>query len=208
MSDQAYEKHIYETGEVSTRADNWHDLFNALVWCRLPRTKTAMNALHYQNLHLERDGRRGELRDALTLLDESGAILLSSDDGLLSALAEKDWKNAFVDQRKSWSLGTRFVVCGHALLEKFLDPYKAITAQVLLLRPGDLELPHEGVSEQDLDDALSGALLSGHLLTSTASLSPLPLMGIPGWSERQDSEFYSDKTGFRPPRAETGKSRS
>ena len=206
VSDRAYEKHIYETGEVSTRGDNWHDLFNALVWCRWPRTKAAMNALHYQNLHLERDGRRGELRDALTLLDESGAILLSSDDDLLGALAGKDWKNAFVDQRKSWSLGTRLIVCGHALLEKFLDPYKAITAQVLLLRPGDLELQHEGVPEHDLDEALSRALLSWRPLTSTASLSPLPLMGIPGWSEGQDAEFYNDKSVFRPPRTEPGNS--
>ena len=167
-----------------------------------------MNALLYQNLHLDRDGRRCELRDALTLLDESGAILLSSDDDLLGALAEKDWINAFVDQRNSWSQDSRLIVCGHALLEKFLDPYKAITAQVLVLRPGDLELPHEEIPEPALDDALSRALLSGRLLTSTASLSPLPLMGIPGWSEGQDTEFYNDRTVFRPPRAEPGKSRS
>ena len=206
VPDQAYERHIYETGEVSTRKNNWHDLFNALVWCRLPRTKAAMNALHYENLHLERDGRRGELRDALTLLDESGAILLSSEDGLLAALAGKDWKSTFVDQHDSWFQRTRLIVCGHALLEKFLDPYKAITAQVLLLRPGDLELQHEGVPEHDLDDALSRALLSGRHLTSTASLSPLPLMGIPGWSEGQDAEFYNDKFVFRPPRTEPGNS--
>jgi len=24
--------HVFETGEVQTRPDNWHDLFNALVW--------------------------------------------------------------------------------------------------------------------------------------------------------------------------------
>jgi hypothetical protein len=30
----SYERHIYRTGQVSTRASSWHDLFNALAWCR------------------------------------------------------------------------------------------------------------------------------------------------------------------------------
>ena len=38
-----YEKHIFITGEVSTREKNWHDLFNALVWSRFPSLKVAMN---------------------------------------------------------------------------------------------------------------------------------------------------------------------
>ncbi len=208
VADQPYEKHIFETGVVSTRGDNWHDLFNALVWCRLPRLKAAMNALHYRNLHLEREGRRGALRDALTLLDESGVILLSRRDMLLDALAARDWRTAFVDRREDWSQASRLIVCGHALLEKFLDPYKAITAHALLLRPGDLGLPDEGIPEQDLDDALSGGLLSECLLNSTADLSPLPLMGIPGWHEQQDAAFYEDQSVFRPPPAATGKPES
>ena len=43
LDDSAYEQRIYTTGRVSTRPDNWHDLFNALVWVRFPNIKTAMN---------------------------------------------------------------------------------------------------------------------------------------------------------------------
>ena len=86
LPDVDYEKHIYETGEVSTREGSWHDLFNALVWSRFPQLKAAMNERHYQRLHEARDGRRGAQRDALTLLDESGVIVTSPDGELLDSL--------------------------------------------------------------------------------------------------------------------------
>ena len=144
-----YEKHIFETGQVSTRENNWHDLFNALVWCRLPRLKMAMNAMHYERLDEEQSGRRGHLRDAVTLLDESGVLVVGTRREALQALAAKDWGRIFLQQRDAWRDDLRVVVCGHALLEKFLNPYKALTAHALLLlldddipiSPGDLELP-------------------------------------------------------------------
>jgi hypothetical protein len=39
-----YECRIWETGEVETRPDNWHDFFNALVWLSFPQTKIAVSA--------------------------------------------------------------------------------------------------------------------------------------------------------------------
>lgn len=196
-----YEKHIFETGQVSTRENNWHDLFNALVWCRLPRLKMAMNAMHYGRLHEEQSGRRGRLRDALTLLDESGVLVVGTNREALQALAARDWKRVFQELRDAWRDELRVIVCGHALLEKFLDPYKALTAHALLLllddeiplSPGDLEL-------SVLDATVSGGLLSGGLLNSSYSLTPLPLMGIPGWAQQQDQAFYLDSDVFRPAR--------
>src|SRR5438132_3342569 len=41
-----YEVRIAETGEVETRARNWHDLFNALVWVSFPAAKARINAQH------------------------------------------------------------------------------------------------------------------------------------------------------------------
>ena len=39
------------------------------------------------------------------------------------------------------------------------------------------------------------------LLDTTNGLSPLPLMGVPGWwGGGQDEAFYADKDVFRPPR--------
>jgi hypothetical protein len=201
----AYERHIFETGQVSTREDNWHDLFNALAWCRLPRFKAAMNALHYHNLAAARQGRRGTARDALTLLDESGALVVSRHRALLEALAARDWSRAFLDLRDAWKTDSHIVICGHALLEKLLAPYKSITAHVLLLQVdtpagrlrADRFLPR-------LDEWLGNRLPAGGLCDTPAALSPLPLAGVPGWwSETpQDSAFYADVIVFRPPPAE------
>ena len=190
-----YEQHIFETGEVSTRENNWHDLFNALVWCRLPRLKTAMNSLHYQNLDREKDGCRGKLRDALTLIDESGVIVAGSNLAALEALAKRDWNAAFVTHRAAWRSELQVLICGHAVLEKFLQPYKAVTAHALFVHSS------APVSVENLDLLLATSLADGQLVNSTKGLSPLPLVGIPGWwpSGEQDQTFYSDLDVFRPP---------
>ena len=60
-----YEPRCYLTGEVQTRPENWHDLFNALVWLTFPKAKAAINARHYQVLHgtLETaDSQRGKVK--------------------------------------------------------------------------------------------------------------------------------------------------
>lgn len=201
-----YERHIYETGEVSTRDGSWHDTFNALAWCRWPRLKAAMNALHYRHLEEAKGGRRGPVRDALTLLDESGAVVVSRERALLAALAERDWERAFVGMRDAWA-GSRCLVCGHALLEKLRAPYKAVTAHTLLLQldPSAAE-PETPAFPAWLDERLGEALRTGGLCDSPAALSPLPLAGIPGWwpagesREVQDAGFYADRAVFRPAR--------
>jgi hypothetical protein len=194
-----YERHIFETGEVSTREDSWHDLFNALVWCVQPRLKAAMNALHYAHLEEAHDGRRGAQRDALTLLDESGAIVVSSNRPLLAALARRDWRQAFREQAGAWQHEVRTVICGHGLLEKLRSPYKSITAHVLLLYQ---DAAAAALRSDDfvsgLDPAVGQWLLGG-LCQSPADLSPLPLMGIPGWwpEGRQGHCFYDNTEVFR-----------
>ena len=188
-----YEQHIYETGEVSTRANSWHDLFNALAWCRLPKLKAAMNARHYKELNPERDGSRGKLRDALTLLDESGVIVTGSNPEVLQALVNRDWHAAFVTHRAAWRSQLRVFVCGHALLEKFLNPYKSMTAHALLLHATHLVL------WEQLDKQLGASLGDRQFFDSPAGLSPLPLMGIPGWWQagEQNDDFYDDRDVFR-----------
>jgi hypothetical protein len=190
----AYEKHIFETGEVSTREEHWHDLFNALVWCRLPLLKVAMNAVHYDHIEEEENGRRGGQRDALTLLDECGVIVTGPEAGLLEALAAREWRPAFVDYRDAWK-ETRVLVCGHAILEKFLTPYKSVTAHAVYLHNS------EPMAIEEIDNLLAETLLEGALMSSPKDLLPLPLMGIPGWWPfgAQDTAFYADKAVFRPP---------
>jgi len=48
--ERQYEPRCYLNGEVPTRADNWHDLLNALVWLTFPKAKAAINARHYHSL--------------------------------------------------------------------------------------------------------------------------------------------------------------
>lgn len=196
LPDCPYEKRIYETGQVSTRAQSWHDLFNALVWFRLPRLKAAMNAAHYENLDAAAAGCRGTVRDALTLFDESGVIVCSTDSGLLDALTARDWQTAFVRQRRSWFQDVSVLVCGHAILEKMLQPYKSMTAHAVFLHCEEL------LRFEEVDGLLADTLLAGELLRSTTDLSPVPLMGIPGWWETvpQDDAFYADASVFRPHR--------
>jgi hypothetical protein len=198
-----YEQRVFETGEVPTREGNRHDLFNALAWCRWPHLKAAMNALHYHHADEEHAGRRGPRRDALTHLDESGAIVVSHNRELLESLAARDWKRAFHDLRPAWKESTRVLLCGHGLLEKLLQPYKSVTAHALLLwqaRPGALSLT-------ELDRAIGGDLAAGVLLRRPSDLGPVPLMGIPGWwpDEPQDAGFYADRQVFRVPPAGAGR---
>lgn len=195
-----YEEHIYQTGEVSTREDNWHDLFNALVWSAFPRLKAAMNAAHHRAARSHTGPGRGPVRDALTLLDECGVILASTDRSLLEALSRRDWQRAFVERRSAWQEQTRVLVCGHALLEKCLRPYKAMTAHAVLVAvtPDRWEAPG-GQWQATVDSWLAAALSQGRILRSPADLSPLPVMGIPGWwrEAQQDEAFYNDSGVFR-----------
>ena len=69
-----YEQRIFDTGEVVTRPNDWHDFFNALVWAVYPRTKTRHECPIFSG------GRRGgaetgAVRDALTQFDECGVVV-------------------------------------------------------------------------------------------------------------------------------------
>lgn len=172
-----YEQHVGVTGRVPTR-DNAHDLFNGLVWLRQPGFKSALNRAHLAAPPAPR-GRRGPLRDALTLLDESG-LLLAAPRPLRQAIEAQDWRALFVTHRELWSQAQGLVV-GHALLEKLLAPRKPLCARVLFV--DDIEAP-----------ALPEVLVP-------ARLPPLPVLGIPGWwPPNEVADFYDDDQVFRPKR--------
>ena len=200
LTDDDYERRIYHQGIVSTRPDCWHDFFNAMVWLRFPQIKVAINALH--NRVKRQAGKRGKLRDALTLFDECGVILVSSDRDFLKAASHRDWQQIFQHQASAWQLNTQIFVCGHAMLEKLLSPYKSMTAKALLVHtdPNTMRLPHDELLVL-LDHKIAQLMLAGEVLTSPPHLSPLPLAGIPGWhwQGQQDDLFYADTGVFRPP---------
>jgi len=194
-SGTAYEAHVDATGDCPTR-DNLHDFFNGLCWLRFPRAKRRINQLQAQAI--ARDGigpTRGPLRDALTLFDENGALFLAPVE-LTQALAQRAWRELFVDLRPLWA-SARVVLFGHALLEKLAGvPRKDITAHVLV--------PSRPVPAADAGDAALDAWLADELdapRLRQKPFTPLPVLGVPGWwAENQNFSFYDDSLVFRPRR--------
>jgi len=172
-----YEIHLFESGEVSTRPDNKHDLFNALVWLAFPKTKARINALHAREIPRE-GGKRGRLRDMLTIFDEGGAVVVGNEE--VEALVRRGhWKELFLDSR------FRIDVLGHAVLEQALDPYPGITCKVIFARPGS-----------DLDARCASWLATEG--QSPRDLPPVPIMGYPGWYPGGDAaDFLADRRYFR-----------
>ncbi|AGA32272.1 putative transmembrane protein [Thioalkalivibrio nitratireducens DSM 14787] len=189
-----YESHIAETGRVPTR-DDLHDVFNALVWLTFPLTKAALNAVQAQVIAREGvRGRRGPVRDAATLIDESGLLLAAADPRVFGALAAHDWPRLLVRERARWGPAILPMAFGHALFEKLVHPFKAITAVVV---PLPLAVPGEGADTRTLDAAAAGFVRDP--LLAPRRLLRLPVLGIPGWHESNaDAGFYDDAAVFRP----------
>jgi hypothetical protein len=181
-ANEAYEAFIARTRRVPTR-DNLHDLFNGLMWLSYPQTKRRLNELQAQHIAAQgTSGPRGALRDALTVFDENAAVLQAPAE-LLDALRRRDWQTLFITRRSDWQ-SARLVIFGHALLEKLLQPRKAITAHAWAI--------------EELTDAALASSLTPERLTSKPFL-PLPVLGVPGWwSANEDPRFYDDPDVFRP----------
>jgi hypothetical protein len=190
-SDPYYEVHLYETGQVQTRPGNRHDLFNALCWLAFPRTKARINALHAAEIPRE-DGRRGRLRDLLTIFDEGGALVACADDSLVALVREFRWQALFWEHRQRVREAMRFLVLGHATLEQALAPWPGITCKALFIDPA-----------RDADAQAAAWLESLPDGASPRLLAPLPVFGYPGWLPGSDrGEFYDDERFFRPPAGE------
>jgi hypothetical protein len=182
---EPYESFIARTALVPTR-DNLHDLFNGLVWLSFPKSKRRLNLMHAEEITRRggASGARGPLRDALTLFDENAAIL-QAPPVLLDALRGRHWKRLFVELRSEWQ-SARLAIFGHALLEKLMQPRKAITA-------------HVWVVNEISDDALASSLTPERL--AAKDFMPLPVLGVPGWwPENEMPAFYEDTAVFRPAR--------
>lgn len=191
LSARDYETHILHTGQVPTRADTWHDVLNALVWLRFPRFKAALNAAHGDAIAVEADSRRGRRRDALTVLDESGVWVINRESTLPELLAGRAWHALFWEARARVETGLLFVVVGHALLEKALAPYPAMTGKCLLLQSDSLEP----------DAAEAQAVMALGAIDTPRQLAPLPVQGIPGWdAANAHAAYYANQEIFRPAR--------
>ncbi len=199
-----YEIRLYKQGELEFRQYNWHDLFNVLMWLRFPRAKAALNARHYAAFStVNAVGGRGAVRDALTLFDEDGIIVLATNPGLLQMIRDFQWKPLFWQSRSDVLTNMRFLPFGHALCEKALAPYQGMTGRGLLLEVDsavlELALP-EQVAQ--IDRMVAQQIAAPGNLQTTRDLAPVPVLGVPGWcAGNEQAAYYDDQNYFRPGRS-------
>lgn len=197
-----YEDFIFATRQIPTRAANWHDFFGALIWCLLPRTKALLNQQHIAEIAKHGQKQRTQLRNKLTLFDECGVVLCLEPSALAHAglLRDHQWQQSFWLQRADWWQGVRPLIFGHAIYEMATVPFIGLTAKALFI-----EVP-AGFSQWSLTDAytfldekLALQIANNHLLLDNLQLTPLPLLGVPGWyAANQQAEFYANTDYFRP----------
>lgn len=211
---EAYESFIANTGQILTR-DNPHDLLNGLIWLNFPRSKAVFNQLHAKDIaQYGIHTARTPLRNALTLFDENGGIVVSTNNALLANLQQFAWADIFIKARQQWlaqSHGIAFFPFGHALLEKLVSPRKNITSHTLLIKVDDgwfdqpIDMQREQLDrsvatifQQSVSNDVDGKSTG----ISSKNFQPLPVMGIPSYcAENQQANFYHDRSVFRLPRA-------
>lgn len=203
-SGMAYEQFIFDTRQCPTR-DGLHDFFNALYWDQFPRTKARLNQLQAKQITLLGSvTERGAVRDALTVFDENGALLIAPPE-LWEALIAMDWQRLFVALRPLWQQA-RLIPFGHALLEKLVHPRKPITAHVYIARFATENIADKAINTPTishfctfLDDSVAADLSAEKL--ATKPFAPLPILGIPDWwAANEEPAFYNDDAVFRRPR--------
>jgi hypothetical protein len=200
-----YEEFIYATAQVPTRQQNWHDFFGALIWCVFPKTKALLNKLHMAEINRFGLKQRSKLRNKLTLFDECGVIIClePAAAGHAGLLRTHQWQQSFVALRQQWGQGIRPLIFGHAIYEMATAPFIGLTAKTVFL-----PVP-EGFSQWSLtaaysfiDAKLHEQIANAALLLDNQQLTPLPLLGVPGWyNDNENASFYHNTDYFRPLRS-------
>ena len=191
-----YEQRIAERGDIATRENNWHDLFNALAWLRHPALKRALNARQMAEIAHMGPKQRSRAQYALTHFDEAGMVVALRDPSLLPLWDAHDWHGLFWRERAAWLDGRIQVeLFGHALLEHALTPGQLLVGKALVVA-GSHSSPAVAV------EACVQAISEGGVLRDPLELRPLPLAGVPGWHPGNERETFCREAGcFRPLRA-------
>ncbi|WMJ69973.1 DUF3025 domain-containing protein [Stenotrophomonas sp. 24(2023)] len=183
-----YEARIAQ-GRIATRAGNWHDLFNALVWARYPQLKVALNAAQCRHMATVPSGQRNRAQAALTQFDETGVVVRVRDPLVLAAWDAHDWAALFAPAW--WQSGSIAIaaVFGHALMEQALLPGRLLVGKCVVV---------QGDERAACIEVVANAIDAGTVLDDPLQLRPLPLAGVPGWHDVQDVAFYGNADYFRP----------
>jgi hypothetical protein len=202
-----YEERIARQGIISTREDNAHDLFNALIWLYHEPLKRAMNSRQVADIAKVGPRQRTRGQCALTHFDEAGAIVWVSGADVANAWDTHDWRRLFGTHRDAWGKRIAVTVIGHALFDFALDHGELPVAKALAVEADPEEIAKRSrgaliASWPDAEASIARAIEAGRWLADPQELRPLPLAGIPGWHEgAQSDDFYESAPSFRPLRA-------
>ena len=204
-SDNYYEQIINKHAQIPTRANSWHDLFNGLVWLQYPKTKKLLNKLHVDDIEQFGLSPRTPQRNHITHFDECGVLLLIEGDkgkSVTGLLTEHKWYEALHNARNAWGISVHARMFGHANYEMLLDPFIGLTGKWLAIEvEKGFSLLSIAQQNAEVDERLSAAITITELFKQPKPLFPLPLLGLPGWSElNQDPQFYLNREYFRPKR--------
>lgn len=202
-----YENQIVYDKVIPTRADNWHDFMNAMIWFQFPQSKSVISQLHAQDIAEFGLTPRTPRRDRLTHFDECGLLLVVEESSLdacrkwFMALCTHQWSNVFQQYQAFWHTKIHPCLFGHATAEMLLNPFIGLTAKWVLV-PVENGFHQCDISQQfaHLDERLCDVLLHYSGFASKNVLRPLPVLGIPDWYGIQTHEFYANSAYFRQQR--------
>ena len=119
-----YDGRICEERVVPTRARNWHDFFNALVWAAFPATKARLHERqhHAAAQRMSADAvtlpsARTREQDGLALLDEGGVALLCTADAVGEARRALEMRQVEPVAQLAAEARALGVIYGHAIYE-------------------------------------------------------------------------------------------
>ena len=187
-----FDAQLARTSNVPTRVGSFHDLLGALIWLHFPALKTAIHRAQLAG----GEPARGPRENALTHLDESGVLVISTESSVFESLSALAWRELFWDRRRELQRSTRFLVFGHGLLDALREPHPRLMGKALFVH---VSADHLRLGDSELRVFLDGALapLLSEFLSEPACLEPLPVLGVPGWSANQRDVYYDDERYFR-----------
>jgi hypothetical protein len=155
-----------------------------------------------QALEKQTGKKRTPARDAITHLDESGVIITFSNPQLKVLLKNHSWQELFVHSRQRWWQQIGAFIFGHGLYEKAFQPFIGFTGKAYCVEVDEAFFQQDKRQQyQILDQLLCADIQKNDSLSDSHHLSPLPVLGVPGWwADNESPEFYDNQDYFRPKR--------
>jgi hypothetical protein len=126
---------------------------------------------------------------------------------MVELLRQHQWQQAFVSHRHHWQgqsaePAIAAMMFGHANYEMATRPFIGLTGKMLAMAvPDDFFSQSLRQRIDFIDTALSKQIANQGIFSDPLQLTPLPLLGVPGWFfANEQPDFYQNSAYFRPKR--------